>query len=97
VGVWTFVFAISALSIVAGIVNNWIKARHGYPMADDGSGSDIRHTRQLDAVCAENRELKERLAKVSGRLETLERIVTDQPNRLAREIDALGEPTKGSV
>ena len=31
-GFWTFVFAISIASIVAGVVTTWIRAKHGYPM-----------------------------------------------------------------
>jgi hypothetical protein len=62
-GFWTFVFAISALSIVAGLVNNWIKARHGYPITQGKCGhatSSSASKAQYDAICQENRELKSR-------------------------------------
>jgi len=85
VGFWEFVLAISALSIFAGIVNNWIKARHGYPLEEDAPP----RKGQMDAVCAENRELKQQLAQVTERLAVLERIAVDPAERTAREIEQL--------
>jgi hypothetical protein len=87
-GFWTFVFAISALSIAAGIVNNWIRARHGYPLCDQNPGQPMTQ-RRADAICAENQELKKRLAEVTERLAVLERIATDPAERVSREIERL--------
>ena len=87
-GFWTFVFAISVVSIVAGLVNTWIKARHGYPLPEEGEASPMKK-RQLDAICAENKELKQRLAEVTERLHVLERIATDPAERVSREIEHL--------
>lgn len=87
-GFWTFVFAISAISIVAGIVNNWIKARHGYPLCDEDRARPMSQ-RKADAICAENQELKKRLAEVTERLAVLERIATDPAERVSREIEQL--------
>jgi hypothetical protein len=86
-GFWTFVFAISALSIVAGLVNNWIKARHGYPLPEENCRRGGRS--QHDSILAENRELKARLAEVTDRLAVLERIATDPAERVSREIEKL--------
>ena len=87
-GFWTFVFAISVVSIAAGIANTWIKARHGYPLADDQVGTPAsKH--KMDAICAENQELKKRLAEVTDRLAVLERIATDPAERVSREIEEL--------
>ena len=89
-GFWTFVFAISALSIVAGLFNTWIKARHGYPLPDEKCGRTSSSTKvQYDAICQENRELKTRLAEVTDRLAVLERIATDPAERVSREIERL--------
>jgi hypothetical protein len=87
-GFWTFVFAISALSIVAGLVNNCIKARHGYPIEEEPNASPAKK-RQMDAICAENQELKERLSEVTDRLAVLERIATDPAARIASDIERL--------
>jgi len=88
-GFWTFVFAISAVSIVAGLVNTWIKARHGYPIEQDCSSYSPAKKRQMDAICAENQDLKKRLSEVTERLAVLERIATDPAERVAREIEEL--------
>ena len=87
-GFWTFVFAISVVSIVGGIVNNWIKARHGYPLPEEGCRRSSSGPR-VDAVYAENQELKKRLAEVTDRLAVLERIATDPAERVSREIESL--------
>jgi len=88
-GFWTFVFAISAVSIVAGLVNTWIKARHGYPIEDKCGHSPAKRNEKMDAICTENQELKQRLAEVTERLHVLERIATDPAGRVSREIDEL--------
>ena len=86
-GFWTFVFAISAFSIVAGLINNWIKVRHGYPISE---GAEIAGGKnQMDSICAENRELKNRVCELTERLQVLERIATDPAERVSREIENL--------
>jgi hypothetical protein len=86
-GFWTFVFAISAFSIVAGLVNNWIKAQHGYPMSEGAEAPGGK--KQMDAICAENRELKNQVSELTERLQVLERIATDPAERVSREIENL--------
>ena len=44
---------------------------------------------RIKLLTTENAQLRAELGSVKDRLETIERIVTDQPNRLAREIDGL--------
>jgi hypothetical protein len=85
---WTFVFAISALSIVGGIVNNWIKARHGYPIEEE---SDLPAPKKSEmfAIRTENQQLKATIGRLEDRLKVLERIATDSSRRLADEIDEL--------
>jgi len=89
VGFWTFVFAISVVSIVAGLINTWIKARHGYPIEESCNRPSSRRKEQMDAICAENEDLKQRLSEVTERLAVLERIATDPAQRVAREIEEL--------
>ena len=89
-GFWTFVFAISVVAIVACLINNWIKVRHGYSLTQDrcsrsGNGSKA----QYDSIFQENRELKSRLSEVTERLAVLERIATDPAERVSREIEKL--------
>jgi hypothetical protein len=44
---------------------------------------------RIRLLTSENAQLRAELGSVKDRLETLERIATDQPSRLARDIDAL--------
>jgi hypothetical protein len=79
-GFWTFVFSIAVVSILAGVVTTWIRARYGHPMEGEKAGSGIS---------AENEELKQRVAELTERLVVLERIATDPSERVSREIEKL--------
>lgn len=85
---WTFVFAISVLSIIGGIVNNWIRARHGYPIEEERDLSAPKK-REMFAIRTENQQLKATVSRLEDRLRVLERIATDSSRRLADEIDEL--------
>jgi hypothetical protein len=87
-GFWTFVLAAVIVSIVGGVINTWIKARHGYPITD-GEATSLPSKRKMDAICAENQDLKKRLGEVTERLAVLERIATDPANRVSHEIEQL--------
>jgi hypothetical protein len=87
-GFWEFVLAISAVSIIGGVINTWIKARHGYPLADEDKSSPASR-RKMDAICAENQELKSQVSELTERLAVLERIATDPAERVSREIERL--------
>jgi hypothetical protein len=82
---WTFVFAISIASIVAGVVTTWIRAKHGYPI-DQAKESDGK---TMQAICDENARLKKQVAELTERLVVLERIATDPAERVSREIEKL--------
>jgi len=61
--------------------NSWGLPIH--PKTDQETAERIR------LITSENAQLRAELGSVKDRLETLERIATDQPSRLARDIDAL--------
>ncbi|MBU1756367.1 MAG: hypothetical protein KJ703_05175 [Alphaproteobacteria bacterium] len=85
-----FVVAIIALSIVGWLINNWIRAKHGYPLEDEWGGKTERSdTAEAQQLRAENAELRTLLGKVDKRMQVLERIVTDKGYSLADEIEAL--------
>jgi hypothetical protein len=85
-----FVMAIIAISTVGWLVNNWIRARHGYALEDEWGGKtnrgDAESTRKLSA---ENAELREQLAHFTDRVKVLERIATDKSINVAAQIEAL--------
>jgi hypothetical protein len=81
-----FVLGLSLVSTVGWVANNWIRARHGYPIEDE---ADDKPNKKLDAICAENDELKRQLKQLQERMAVMERIATDPAERTAREIESL--------
>lgn len=84
-----FVLIIVAMSTGGWLINNWIRARHGYPLEDEWGGKTDRKDGELAALREENRQLLSELGPMRQRLATLESIVTDKSYTLAHEIDAL--------
>ncbi|MGB3710561.1 MAG: hypothetical protein WA985_02615 [Erythrobacter sp.] len=86
----SFVILIILVSTVGWLVNNWIRAKHGYDLEDEWGGktqrSDSAETKRLKE---ENRELRESLDTMQDRMVVLEKIVTDRGYTLSEEIEAL--------
>jgi len=85
-----FVILIVAISTAGWLINNWIRAKHGYALEDEWGGksarADSEATRKL---AAENTELREQLDHFADRVKVLERIVTDKGLNVAAQIEAL--------
>lgn len=85
---WGILIPIAAITVgpAAWVANNWIRARHGYPLQDRrgrvqaAEDAGLRH---------ENAELKQTVERLEARLQVLERIATDPAERTAREIESL--------
>ena len=88
-----FVLAIVGMSTAGWLVNNWIRARHGYPVEGEWGGThsreDVDGARKIELLTHENDRLKGQLTRLEDRIAVLERIATDPANRIAKEIDAL--------
>jgi hypothetical protein len=86
----SFVILIIAISTAGWLINNWIRARHGYALEDEWSGK-TEHPDQIAnaALRKENAELTRRLESIEQRTAALETIVTDGGFALSRQIDAL--------
>jgi hypothetical protein len=85
-----FVIVIVAISTAGWVVNNWIRARHGYALEDEWGGKTVRHDGDASRnLAAENAELREQLAHFADRVKVLERIVTDKSTNVAAQIEAL--------
>lgn len=89
------IIAIIAVCVVGGIVNNWIRAKHGYPIEDDNgkiiAKTDPTEQRKIELLSSENEELVGKIDRLQERLQVLERIATDPAKRTADEIEALRE------
>jgi adenine specific DNA methylase Mod len=51
--------------------------------------TDRESQERIKLLTSENAQLRAELGSVKDRLETVERIVTDQPSKLSREIEQL--------
>ena len=86
----SFVIAIIAISTLGWIINNWIRAKHGYELEDEWGGKTARaDTAEATRLKAENRELNDKLDTMQDRMIVLEKIVTDRGYSLSEEIEAL--------
>jgi hypothetical protein len=90
-----WILAIVAISIGGWVFTTWLRIKNGYPL-ESSWGQPIHPKADQEAIerikllTSENAQLRAELGSVKDRLETVERIVTDQPLRLAKEIDQLG-------
>lgn len=92
-----FVIAIIALSTGGWLINNWIRAKHGYSLENEWGGTteptDNAANKELQR---ENSALRSELKTVHDRVAVLERIVTDKGYGLREEIEALRDTGSGT-
>ena len=83
--------ALIVFAVTAGwLVNNWIRAKHGYPLENDWGGLvEKTETEENKRLREENRELNDKLDTMQDRMIVLEKIVTDRGYSLSEEIEAL--------
>ncbi|WP_294443776.1 hypothetical protein [uncultured Sphingomonas sp.] len=88
-----FVLAIVAIATGAWLINNWIRAKHGYSISDDWGrniGKDTPEaTRKVEVLTNENARLTGMVSRLEERIAVLERIATDPAIRTAHEIEQL--------
>jgi len=90
---------IPIVAIMAWVANNWIRARHGYPLEDRhdrrsrrgrcAQSSDLEAERKVHLLSSENERLTGQVHRLEERIAVLERIATDPATRLDREIEQL--------
>ena len=88
------IVTIVAISVGGWVFTTWLRIKHGYPLEGSWGNAIHPHTdkeaiERIRLLTGENAQLRAELGSVKDRLETVERIVTDQPLRLAKEIDQL--------
>ncbi|HEY6049020.1 MAG TPA: hypothetical protein VIV07_08260 [Sphingomicrobium sp.] len=93
---------IVAMAVGGSLLNNWLKIRNGYPLSNSWGmplhpKKDGETLERIRLLTSENAQLRAELGSVKDRLETLERIATDQPSKLVREIDALAIDKGGNA
>jgi hypothetical protein len=93
-GIIPIIAIIVAIGVGGWLLNTWLRIKNGYPL--DGAWGQALHpvrdkesAERIKLLTQENARLRAELGSVKDRLETIERIITDQPSKLALEIDAL--------
>ncbi|MFO6428916.1 hypothetical protein ACLBKT_02380 [Erythrobacter sp. W302b] len=85
-----FVVMIVIVCTAGWLINNWIRAKHGYPLEDEWGGKTVKpDTGETERLKAENKALHDKLDAMQDRMIVLEKIVTDRGYSLAQEIEAL--------
>ena len=94
IGVLPWIALIVALTIGGSLLHTWLRIKNGYPLQNSWGmaihpKTDQESAERIKLLTTENAQLRAELGSVKDRLETIERIVTDEPSRLAQEIDRL--------
>ena len=89
-----WVVAILVITVGGWMFNTWLRIKNGYPLENSWGKAihpitDRESAERIKLLTSENAELRAQLGSVKDRLETIERIITDHPHRLAQEIDSL--------
>jgi len=90
-----WVTAIVVASVGGWVMTTWLKIKNGYPLETSWGvplhpATDREAAERIKLLTNENAQLRAEMGSLKDRLENVERIVTDQPSKLAREIEALG-------
>lgn len=93
---------IVAVSVGGWVLTTWLRIKNGYPLETSWGtplhpSNSRENAERIKLLTSENAQFRAELGAIKDRLETVERIVTDQPHRLAREIDALAIDKGGNA
>ena len=87
------IFWIVAVCTGGWVINNWIRAKHGYALEDEWGGKTDKigpdADRKIALLTNENENLGGKVSRLEERISVLERIATDRGTQLADEIEAL--------
>ena len=89
-----WVTAIVGISVGGWVFTTWLRIKNGYPLESSWGKpihplTDNEAKERIKLLTGENAQLRAELGSVKDRMETIERIITDHPHRLAHEIDSL--------
>lgn len=85
---------IAVAGVMGWVITTWLRIKHGYPLETSWGtplhpSTDKEAQERIKLLTTENAQLRAEIGSVKDRLATVERIVTDEGTRLAREIDNL--------
>ena len=97
-------FPLIALIVSVGVggwvITTWLRIKNGYPLETSWGvplhpSTDKEAAERIKLLTTENAQLRAEMGAFKDRLETVERIITDRPSQLAREIDSLSRGNGG--
>lgn len=97
-----YIALIVAVSVGGWMFTTWLRIKNGYPLETSWGtplhpSSDRESAERIKLLTSENAQLRAEIGSLKDRMETIERIVTDKPHRLSREIDALAIDKGGNA
>lgn len=92
-----FIIGIVAISVGGWVITTWLKIKNGYPLETSWGqplhpSSDREAVERIKLLTNENAQLRAELGSLKDRVQTIERIVTDDSHRLTNEIESLRAP-----
>ena len=85
-----FILAIIMVTSGAWLLNNWIRAKHGYDLEDEWGGKTAPKDSAAQAELAQQvKRLADQVEQSNARIAALETIVTDKGYGVAQDIEKL--------
>lgn len=99
-GTLPYIAIIVALSVGGALLSTWLKIKNGYPLQNSWGmpihpKTDQEAAERIKLLTTENAQLRAEIGSIKDRLQTVERIVTDEATKLSHEIDALSREQGG--
>lgn len=96
-----YITVIIVASVLGWVINTHNRIRNGYPLESSWGVAmhpkkDREAEERIKLLTSENAELRAQMSAMKERVETVERIVTDQSYGLVQEIEKLGIEKKAS-
>ena len=97
-----WITAIVAVSIAGWTFTTWLRIKNGYPLETSWGTplhprTDKETAERIRLLTTENAQLRAELGSMKDRLQNVERIVTDRPSALSREIEGLAMDKGGNA
>ena len=89
-----WIAAIVGISVAGYVFTTWLRIKNGYPLQNSWGmaihpKTDLETAERIKLLTGENAQLRAELGSLKDRMATMERIVTDEPSKLAQQIDQL--------
>ncbi len=89
-----WIATITAIATAGWVFTTWLRIKNGDPLETSWGmpihpKNDRETMERVKLLTTENAQLRAELGSIKDRLQNVERIVTDEPTKLSKEIEAL--------